>query len=133
VLFCRNYCYENGNKVWKGWWYPCGGCVGCFLSTACVSARGLADNCVELTTLRRFRDQYLLSTPAGKQLVEEYYRIAPAICTAIETRADAGRVYDHLYRELVEPSVALVESGQLDEALLRYRRVTLALRDHLKA
>jgi hypothetical protein len=37
----------------------------------------------ELDTLRDFRDEYLLTNPAGEALVETYYSISPPIADAI--------------------------------------------------
>ena len=38
---------------------------GCYLTTACVAARGLPDTCAELQTLRAFRDGILTRRPGG--------------------------------------------------------------------
>ena len=38
----------------------------CFLTSACVAARGLPDDCAELTALRAFRDGYVRSQPEGE-------------------------------------------------------------------
>lgn len=40
---------------------------GCYLTTACVAARGLPDTCTELQTLRAFRDGVLARQPGGQQ------------------------------------------------------------------
>lgn len=102
-------------------------CDGCFLTSACTKARGLADDCEELTILRQFRDRHLLATPEGRELVADYYRIAPPICQAIEMLPDAVEVYEYLYRELVQPTVALVKKHDHAAARDLYRRVTLEL------
>ena len=51
----------------------------CFLTSACTAARGLPDNCRELTVLRAFRDGYMQTLPEGKRDIQEYYRCAPVI------------------------------------------------------
>ena len=40
---------------------------GCYLTTACVAARGLPDTCIELQTLRAFRDGVLARQPGGRE------------------------------------------------------------------
>ncbi len=100
----------------------------CFLTTACVVARGLPDDCHELTLLRRFRDQDLRDLPGGPKLIDEYYALAPAILAAIHSRPDARRCLDALYTELVLPTVGRLEAGDGPGALEHYRRVVLALR-----
>ena len=56
---------------------------GCYLTSACVEAMQKSDDCFELTTLRRFRDEWLANQPGGKEEIEEYYRIAPEIVAKI--------------------------------------------------
>jgi len=51
------------------------GGISCFLTTAACEFMGLPDDCLELETLRQFRDEHV-----PKSLVDEYYQIAPAIC-----------------------------------------------------
>ena len=48
---------------------------GCYLTTACVAARGLSDTGPELQTLRAFRDGVLAHMPGGQEEIEEYYEI----------------------------------------------------------
>lgn len=38
----------------------------------------------ETQVLRRFRDQYLRPTRAGRRLILAYYRLAPGVCRAME-------------------------------------------------
>jgi len=93
---------------------------GCFLTTACVTAQGLPDNCLELETLRAFRDGYVARQPGGKALIKEYYRIAPGIVAAIEARsAQPGKVFADLYRDDIRTVLQLIDHGK-DEAALRH-------------
>ena len=75
-----------------------GGDGGCFLTTAIVHQRGLeADDGPTLTTLRRFRDRYMMTRSDGRALLAEYQAVAPAIVAAIpaedpEWRWIAGRI-----------------------------------------
>ena len=56
---------------------------GCFLTTAVAVRRGELDDGPTLTTLRGFRDRWMSRTSHGRELIAEYYRIAPAIVAAI--------------------------------------------------
>ena len=47
---------------------------GCFITTACCDVLGLDDDCFELRTLRRYRDDVLAKQPGGAAL------IAPLLC-----------------------------------------------------
>ncbi|MGH3855690.1 MAG: CFI-box-CTERM domain-containing protein [Pseudonocardiaceae bacterium] len=66
----------------------------CFITTACVVSRGLADDCEELTVLRKLRDGYLSRLTGGPALVSHYYRVAPAIVSALDQREDKAEVYE---------------------------------------
>lgn len=72
----------------------------CFLTTACVRYYGLADNGYELNTLRRYRDQFLLSSQAGKVLVQEYYDLSPALVKKIERDHHKKTVYAYIYEQV---------------------------------
>ena len=46
-------------------------------TTACVKSKGLSDDCIELSTLRKFRDEYILNLENGEKDIKEYYDTAP--------------------------------------------------------
>ena len=52
---------------------------GCYLTSACIAARGLPDDCEELMTLRIFRDKWLKLQPGGIEEIAEYYSTAPLL------------------------------------------------------
>ena len=58
--YCKNYNYKECPI------YKSGNSSGCYLTSACIFAKGLKDDCHELTTLRQFRDQWLAKTTKGK-------------------------------------------------------------------
>ena len=94
---------------------------GCFLTSACTEARGLPDNCEELTTLRAFRDGYMKSLPNGQADICEYYHIAPAIVDKIRALPNAREIFDSIYTELVLPCVDLIRAEKNEEAYTKYR------------
>jgi len=55
------------------------GAGGCFIATAAYGTP-MAE---EIEILRQFRDEYLLTSPVGKALVEFYYRVSPPIAEFI--------------------------------------------------
>lgn len=100
----------------------------CYLTTACVAARGLPDTCTELQTLRAFRDGVLACRPNGQEDIEEYYRMAPGIVASINQREDAKQIWDRVYAELVEPCMQMIHEGKDDEAqphLARHQKGTV--------
>ena len=100
---------------------------GCFLSSACVEAKGLPDDCHELKVLRGFRDQYMTSLLSGLSDIAEYYRIAPAIVDGIKKLPDEKEIFDRIYSELVLPCVELIEKGKKHEAYVKYKNYTKKL------
>lgn len=99
----------------------------CFVTTACVQAKGLPDDCEELETLRNFRDNYLFSVENGRKAVVAYYRAAPIIVDKINARPDAGQIWDGLYNDLVLPCVKMIKAGEYEEAYKLYKDTTLSL------
>ena len=93
----------------------------CFLTSACVEAKGMADDCHELTVLRHFRESYLRSLPEGRRGIAEYYIVAPKIVEEIKKRTDAIAVFDSIYEKLVKPCVDMIERGENENAHTLYR------------
>ena len=57
---------------------------GCFITSAVCDSFGKPDDCYELTTFRNFRDNWLSTQPDGKNLIAQYYEIAPKIVAEID-------------------------------------------------
>ena len=121
--YCRNYDYDDC-PIYKG--NDSGG--GCFLTSACVEARGLADDCEELTLLRKFRDEYLSTCDGGKEEIEEYYRIAPGIVEKIKSQDHAISVFDRIYTDLIVPCVENIKLGNNEITHKLYRDYILKLK-----
>lgn len=107
---------------WDGWedWFKH---HRCFISTACVKAKGLPDDCEELKTLRNFRDTELISTAEGKALVDRYYEIAPKILWKIDQEDNSAAIYHNLYYNLVLKSVELINARKMEEAKNNYMTI----------
>ena len=117
---CEGLCYGCYGSC-EGSCLGCSGgcsssCYGCcFLTTACVQAKHLPDDCEELTTMRWWRDHVLEKTAAGRALVTEYYQIAPALVAKL-SKAETVALYD----DLVLPCVALIKAKRYDAAAKHY-------------
>ena len=98
---------------------------GCYLTTACVAARGLPDTCAELQLLRAFRDGVLDRRPGGREEIERYCRIAPSIVAAVNQREDTMQIWNRVYEELVEPCVRMIHAGKDEEAYRLYQAYTM--------
>ena len=94
----------------------------CYVTTACVEAMGLSDNCFELQTLRNYRDTYLKNQPTGISDIKLYYKVAPLIVKRIHELPNSREFLINTFRTLVSPCVNLIVSGKLDEARKHYKR-----------
>lgn len=119
--YCRKYDYADC-PIYKG-----DSSGGCYLTSACMYAKGLPDDCYELETLRKFRDTWLGATEEGRVVVERYYEVAPRIVSAINETMDNKAVYETLYQKMVKPCVELIEQKKYEEALEVYRDSMLQL------
>ncbi len=90
----------------------------CFIASACAEARGLPDDCYELSLLRLFREEYVAKLPHGEAVLTEYREKAPRVVSAIEALGEegAGEVWEHLYESGVARAVELILCGMWDEA-----------------
>lgn len=125
--YCRCTLDYQDCPIYKGQSSSSSSSSGCFLTSACVEAKGLPDDCHELTTLRRFRDEYMAAQPCGQCEINHYYHVAPAIVAQIKAQPDALAVFERIYTELVLPCVALIEAGDNEAAHARYRDYVLQL------
>ena len=141
-LFTSDYCLKKGDYIdsttsKEYCRYDGKGCPikegssssgGCYLTTACVEHKGLPDDCMELSTLRKFRDEYMRSLPTGEAEIEEYYRTAPRIVDAINHSADPEIVYAKLYENEIKPCVELILDGKNEEAYRKYKDMVSSLK-----
>ena len=100
---------------------------GCFLTSACVLARGLPDDCEELTVLREFRDTWLRAREGGEEEIRTYYALAPAVVERVNAREDSGEIWNRIYEEMVLPCVRLIKTGRPEEAFRLYKSCTREL------
>jgi hypothetical protein len=100
---------------------------GCFLTTACVQERNLPDNCDELETLRYLRETYIRKQEGGTELLSHYRFIGPALISNINQFQNRSLVYDHIYNNLIIPSVKLIKEQKFNEATSFYKEFVIAL------
>jgi hypothetical protein len=94
----------------------------CFLTSACCDVLGLGDDCFELRTLRRYRDDVLANMPEGSAAIAAYYRIAPAVVARLEQRGAVPQLLS-VYARFVLPSAIAARLGLNRLAFRLYRRM----------
>ena len=105
------------------------GTEGCYITTACVAAKGLPDNCEELELLRSFRDNYLMKSLEGIKDIDSYYRNAPKVVTSINALPNANEIWNRVYSEMVVPCVEMIKSDKLSETYALYKKCVKELAD----
>jgi len=105
------------------------GSTGCYLTSACIKAAGLPDDCEELTTLRWFRDHYMKNVPGGVEDIQEYYRIAPGIVSAINKRKDADSIWTRIYHDLIMRCVTMIKEEDYEDTYQLYKTYTCQLQE----
>ncbi len=135
TYYCKHYQRKvDGDADGTGCWgWKSGGSNsssssndGCFLTSACVKHLGKADDCVELQTLRQFRDGYMSKTPEGVHLIKTYYAVAPQIVQKIDNSATPAHYYDNIYATICK-CLQLIKQNKLDETIQEYKQMVLSL------
>ena len=88
---------------------------GCFITSAVCYYSGKPDNCIELTTLRNYRDCWLKNQADGKKLIDEYYKIAPKIVRNIKKLSNCKEIFSSLLNNYIEPCIELINSEKFVE------------------
>lgn len=99
----------------------------CFLTTACVTHRGLADNCTELNTLRKLRQEHMRTNKEGKAMLQVYDRLGPALVNAICAADNKEEILEYMYQKMILPAVDLVKNNKPADAISYYKIFTQAL------
>lgn len=88
----------------------------CFITTAACKSLKSEDDCEELNAMRRFRDDYLLASAEGDELVYEYYRIGPVIVDHINRVDNPDVLYNALWNDYIKICYDKIKAKQYEEA-----------------
>jgi len=102
---------------------------GCFLTTACVDAMGLADDCWVLETARRFRDTFMTETPERSAEIVEYYKTAPKIVEKINSAPSSKRIWKRLFWGYIVPFVSEARLGSNEKAHSLYNKLIVRAKE----
>ena len=89
-----------------------GGGGGCYITTAICEEYGKPDDCYELTAFRGFRDNWLINQPDGKELIDRYYKTAPAVVELINNQKNRTEIYRHLNDNYLAKCLGYIEVGE---------------------
>jgi len=113
---------EGCNPVWRSEQR-----FACYLTSACVAAVGLPDDCWELTAARWLRDAWLARQSGGRREIAAYYRDAPEIVARIHALPDPDGYLKSLYAWHVLPACLAARLGLPRLAHRLYRRMVRTL------
>ena len=96
------------------------GGVSCFLTTAACEIMQMPDDCWVLSLARKFRDTYMVSSLELAGEIVSYYKLAPKIVEAINSREDKTKMWKTLFWKHIIPFVSLVSKGENELAHKKY-------------
>ena len=102
----------------------------CFITTAVCKTLNKPDDCTELTKFRYFRDTFMRMTPEMQAEIEEYYEIAPKICSKIGEIGEqkAAMKYASIWENSLKPAFDALENGEQQKAYNIYKGMVLGLK-----
>jgi len=105
----------------------------CFITTATCETLGKPDDCYELNLFREFRDNWLKEQHDGKELIKEYYEVAPQIVSSINRQIERKRIYCDIWEEYLCDCLAMIENGDYQACKEKYTGMVRNLgRQYLK-
>jgi len=115
--------YSSYEEIVKGFKWKL-----CYITTAVCEHQNKPDDCYELTLLRDYRDEYLLKSLGGREIVDEYYDIAPGIVMMINMQKNADEIYQHVYQKYLTPCIRHIEEGRNEECRKIYMQMVRTLK-----
>lgn len=97
-----------------------GGGAGCYITTAICRKHKKADDCYELQMFRKFRDNWLITQPDGRQLIRKYYLLAPQIVSLIDQSQESDKIYDEINENYLMPCLNYIEKGDMENCKGHY-------------
>lgn len=101
----------------------------CYISTAVCQSLNKGDDCEELVLLRNYRDGYLTELSNGKDVIREYYDVAPTIVKHINRRSDAPEIYRGIYKDYLEKCIRLIREGKNEQCRKVYTDMVYSLEE----
>ncbi len=102
----------------------------CYITTAVCDSLGKGDDCYELSTLRDYRDNYLLKMDTeGEALVKMYYNIAPTIVNKINRENSSEMIYNEIWLNYLHPCISYIEAGENELSKKIYSEMVHKLAD----
>lgn len=99
----------------------------CFITTATCVALNKEDDCEELLAFKDYRDNVLIYESDGSELIREYYRVAPRIVEAIESKEDSKQIYQKLWDDYIVVGYKYLLENDMIKAKETYINMVISL------
>lgn len=96
---------------------------GCYITTATCLTLGKPDDCIELSAIRRFRDDWLCNQKNGIEIIIDYYHIAPKIVDVINENEDSKLIYKDIWEKYLIKFFQLIQAKQNKKAQSIYLKM----------
>jgi hypothetical protein len=101
----------------------------CFVTTAVCRGLQKPQDCKEIKLMKQFRDGYFSESTEGKQLIQEYYDIAPTIVKRISKEADPEEKYLYLWDTYIKRCVDYIENDRNEQCGCLYESMMSELKE----
>ncbi|QVY61277.1 GTPase family protein [Cytobacillus gottheilii] len=85
---------------------------GCYITTATMQFLNKPDDCYELNTLRKYRDNWLANQSDGIELINKYYEIAPKLVDIIDSSSNKDEIYNQIWVNYISKCLKFIENKQ---------------------
>ena len=100
----------------------------CYITTAVMENLEREEGERELRIVKNYRDHILLKEKGGKELIYEYYDIAPTIVTRINKRKERKEVYQNIHDEYLYPCIRHIEKKEYSQCKNIYVKMVKKLK-----
>lgn len=118
--WCEKYKKKVSNNNREKYCWDGGGCDKCYLTTAMCQVLGKNDDCFELESMRKLRDDFMAKDSKHLHCIQEYYDSAPAIVERLETSNKKNEIAITMQNSYILPISELFKHGKGDEAVQKY-------------
>lgn len=105
---------------------------GCFITTIVCDVLGYDDNCIVLSTLRQFRENYLKPNIQYIPTLLEYDKIGPVIVEKIQTSPNKIAICQDMYDRFLIPCINYIKTQNYEKTIATYYNMVTELKNMFK-
>lgn len=113
-----SFSFQSKKEEKSGW---------CYITTAVCTALNKSDDCDELMAFRKFRDTMKVQDCYIATLINEYYRVAPIIVSAINNEKNSVDIYKNIWYSYLSHIYNYIIKCEYKSAVNDYIKLTVML------